>query len=189
MLLHGMTGDADMIRPFATSICPEGWDLLLPEARFSHPRRGKTWWRYQNEEGNRSSLNAIELSDVDASLLDLAKIMPEGELVIGGFSQGGVLAQELLQFPFANRIVGLLCLGTRCIRPQELTIALQSLETRSMLWMHGQRDHRVNITDGRVICDLFADAGWNMTTITHEKGHMIPTEHHEEIRQWLNSLL
>ena len=58
-----------------------------------------------------------------------------------------------------------------------------------MLWMHGQRDHRVSIADGRVICDLFADAGWNMTTITHEKGHMIPTEHHEEIRQWLNSLL
>jgi len=189
-MLHGMTGDAEMMRPFASIICPQGWDLLVPEARFSHPRRGKTWWRYRGGDNeNRSNLSASELSDVDASLLDLAKIMPEGDLVIGGFSQGGVLAQELLQFPFAKRIVGLLCIGTRCIRPQELTIALQSLETRSMLWMHGQRDHRVDIEDGQVIYDLFTNAGWDMTAITHKKGHMIPTEHHQQISQWLNSLL
>ena len=185
-----MTGDAEMIRPFATSICPQGWDLLVPEARFPHPRRGKTWWRYQRENGdNRSNLSAIELSDVDASLLDLAKIMPEGDLVIGGFSQGGVLAQELLQFPFAKRIVGLLCIATRCIRPLELTIALQSLETSKMLWMHGKRDHRVSIEDGQIISDLFGNAGWDITAISHEKGHMIPTEHHQQISQWLNSLL
>jgi predicted esterase len=189
-MLHGMTGDAEMMRPFASSICPQGWDLLVPEARFDHSRRGKTWWRYRGgDNDNRSNLSASELSDVDASLFDLAKIMPEGDLVIGGFSQGGALAQELLQFPFAKRIIGLLCIGTRCIRPQELTIALQSLETRSMLWMHGQRDHRVDIEDGQIIYDLFINAGWDITAITHKKGHMIPTEHHQQISQWLNSLL
>ena len=36
-MMHGMTGDASMMRPFAEKILPEGWTLLVPEARYKHP--------------------------------------------------------------------------------------------------------------------------------------------------------
>ena len=40
-MMHGMTGTAEMMQPFAEKILREGWTLLVPEARFDHPVRGK----------------------------------------------------------------------------------------------------------------------------------------------------
>ena len=34
-MMHGMTGTAEMMRPFAEKILPEGWTLLVPDARFN----------------------------------------------------------------------------------------------------------------------------------------------------------
>lgn len=31
IMMHGMTGDASMMRPFAEKILPEGWTLLVPQ--------------------------------------------------------------------------------------------------------------------------------------------------------------
>ena len=93
ILMHGMSGDASMMRPFAEKICPEGWTLLIPEGRFLHPTRGRTWWRYEDYDADttrRSNLSRIELIDVDSSLSQLEKLIsqnaPLGPLVIGGFT-------------------------------------------------------------------------------------------------------
>ena len=46
-MMHGMTGTAEMMRPFAEKILPDGLTLLVPDARFKHPveRHG----RYDDE--------------------------------------------------------------------------------------------------------------------------------------------
>ena len=35
-MMHGMTGTSEMMRPFAEKVLPEGWNLLVPQAEFSH---------------------------------------------------------------------------------------------------------------------------------------------------------
>jgi predicted esterase len=192
--MHGMTGDASMMRPFAEKICPEGWTLLIPEGRFLHPTRGRTWWRYEDYDADttrRSNLSRIELIDVDSSLSQLEKLIsqnaPLGPLVIGGFSQGGAMAQEILQLPIADRIVGLICIGTRLVRPMELRIRLEELDRKRLFWMHGERDIRVPIEDGWAVAHLFETAGWAVELVEHKKGHMIPIEHHNEITEWLKT--
>jgi predicted esterase len=194
ILMHGMTGDASMMRPFAEKICPEGWTLLIPEGRFLHPTRGRTWWRYEDYDADttrRSNLSRIELIDVDSSLSQLEKLIsqnaPLGPLVIGGFSQGGAMAQEILQLPIADRIVGLICIGTRLVRPMELRIRLEELDRKRLFWMHGERDIRVPIEDGWAVAHLFETAGWAVELVEHKKGHMIPIEHHNEITEWLKT--
>ena len=189
-----MTGDASMMRPFAEKICPEGWTLLIPEGRFLHPTRGRTWWRYEDYDADttrRSNLSRIELIDVDSSLSQLEKLIsqnaPLGPLVIGGFSQGGAMAQEILQLPIADRIVGLICIGTRLVRPMELRIRLEELDRKRLFWMHGERDIRVPIEDGWAVAHLFETAGWAVELVEHKKGHMIPIEHHNEITEWLKT--
>ena len=176
-----MTGNASMMRPFAEKILPEGWTLLVPEARFNHPIRGFTWWRYDDFDADvtrRMSLSRTELMDVDSSLSQLEKLIAEeaplGPLVVGGFSQGGAMAQELLQLPVADRIQGVVCMGTRLVRPMELRLRLAELETKRMFWMHGEKDVRVPIEDGWAIAHLFESAGWAVELIEHPKGHMIP---------------
>lgn len=194
ILMHGMTGNEQMMRPFAEKVCPEGWTLLVPEGRFAHPTRGRTWWRYEDYDADvtrRANLSRVELMDVDSSLSQLEKLIsqnaPLGPLVIGGFSQGGAMAQELLQLPIADRIAGLICIGTRLIRPMELRMRLEELDRKRLFWMHGERDVRVPIEDGWEVAHLFESAGWAVELVEHKKGHMIPLEHHDEITEWLKT--
>ena len=194
ILMHGMTGNEEMMRPFAEKVCPEGWKLLVPEGRFAHPTRGRTWWRYEDYDSDttrRANLSRVELIDVDSSLSQLEELIsknaPLGPLVVGGFSQGGAMAQELLQLPIADRIVGLICIGTRLIRPMELRMRLDELDKKRLFWMHGERDIRVPIEDGWAIAHLFETAGWAVELVEHSKGHMIPIEHHDELTEWLKT--
>ena len=194
IMMHGMTGDASMMRPFAEKILPDGWTLLVPEARFAHPTRGRPWWRYEDCDADvtrRMSLSRKELMDVDSSLSQLEKLIaeeaPMGPLVVGGFSQGGAMAQELLQLPVADRIQGVVCMGTRLVRPMELRLRLSELEPKRLFWMHGEKDVRVPIEDGWAIAHLFESAGWAVELIEHPKGHMIPIEHHPALREWLTT--
>lgn len=196
IMMHGMTGDASMMRPFAEKILPEGWTLLVPEARFAHPQRGLTWWRYEDFDADvtrRMSLSRRELMDVDASLSQLEQLIaeqaPMGPLIVGGFSQGGAMAQELLQLPIADRIEGVICMGTRLVRPMELRLRLEELGPKRLFWMHGEKDVRVPIEDGWAIAHLFETAGWAVELVEHHKGHMIPIEHHDALKEWLETFI
>ncbi|MBT4070799.1 MAG: hypothetical protein HOE79_06150, partial [Euryarchaeota archaeon] len=166
----------------------------VPEGRFTHPTRGRTWWRYEDYDSDttrRANLSKVELIDVDSSLSQLEELIsqnaPLGPLVIGGFSQGGAMAQELLQLPIADRIAGLICIGTRLIRPMELRMRLDELDKKRLFWMHGERDVRVPIEDGWAVAHLFETAGWAVELVEHSKGHMIPIEHHDELTEWLKT--
>ena len=186
-MMHGMTGTSEMMRPFAEKILPEGWNLLVPQADFTHPNRGYTWWRYEGGDNpGRRILTAKELADVDSSLLKLSKLLPDDELVLGGFSQGGAMAQELLQFDI--NVKGIIAIGTRVVRPLELRSRLTEIDTSNLFWMHGESDHRVSLEAGLEIPELFEDAGWNVQRIQHHKGHMIPIEYHENLKGWLVNL-
>jgi len=184
VMMHGMTGTATMMRPFAEKILPEGWDLIVPEAQYEHPKRGFTWWRYEGGDNpNRRILSSTELSDVDSSLLKLIELIPRDNVVLGGFSQGGAMAQELLQFDID--VLGIIAMGTRVVRPLELRQRLQEIPKSKLLWMHGERDHRVSLEAGLEIPQIFEEAEWNVEKIQHSKGHMIPVEFHNSIRNWL----
>jgi len=127
--------------------------------------------------------------DVDASLSQLEQLIaqeaPMGPLVVGGFSQGGAMAQEMLQLPIADRIQGVICMGTRLVRPMELRLRLGELENKRLFWMHGEKDIRVPIEDGWAVAHLFESAGWAVELVEHPKGHMIPLEHHDALKEWL----
>lgn len=187
-MMHGMTGTSDMMRPFAEKILPKGWNLLVPQAQFEHPLRGFTWWRYENEDQpGRRILTAKELSDVDNSLLRLSNILPNEKLVLGGFSQGGAMAQELLQFD--TEVIGVITIGTRVVRPIELRQRLREIPRAKLYWMHGERDHRVSIESGLEIATIFEDSGWDVERVQHSKGHMIPIEFHLSLKSWLENLV
>ena len=188
VLMHGMTGTSEMMRPFAEKILPDGWNLLVPQAEFPHPNRGFTWWRYEGGDNpGRRILSAKELSDVDSSLLKLSNMLPDDQLVLGGFSQGGAMAQELLQFDL--NILGIVAIATRAVRPLELRDSLSQITVGKLLWMHGESDHRVSLEAGLEIPELFLESGWDVTKIQHLKGHMIPIEYHENVKDWLANLV
>ena len=183
VMLHGLTGTPDMIRPLAESLCPPNWDILLPEGPFIHPSRGRGWW--VREAPPESPLDESSFVQIEQSLTLLESMIPEGPLIVGGFSQGSALAQELLTADCAERIRGLIIIGGKSARPEHLRETLNRLPPRKVLSMHGKSDHLVPLWQGDETVEIFRNANWDVTELRHEKGHMVNLGQQQELIDWV----
>ncbi len=183
VMLHGLTGTPEMIRPLAESLCPPGWDILLPEGPFTHPKRGRGWW--VRDAPPETPLDESSFIQIEQSLGLLESVIPGGPLIVGGFSQGSALAQELLATDCAERILGIIIIGGKSARPDSLRSTLGNLTARKVLSMHGESDHLVPLWQGDETVDIFREANWDVTILRHEKGHMVNLSQHQELIDWV----
>ena len=184
VMLHGMTGTSEMIRPFTESICPNGWGICHIDAPFEHPKRGFAWWR--RDDPPEAPLDSATLEQVDESIAHVISSIPkDGPLIVGGFSQGAAIAQELLLTEVSKRIVGVIVIGSMAIRPLLLMERLIDFPPKLMLSMHGERDHILSIQKADECANLYEEVGWKVTRIRHPKGHMIDMSHVETIMNWM----
>ena len=65
VMMHGMTGTAEMMRPFAEKILPDGWALLVPDARFAHPAIGYDGYLYHCSESSSPDFHDMSLGDIN----------------------------------------------------------------------------------------------------------------------------
>ncbi len=183
LMLHGLTGDGSMIEGFAKKITPENYTLLTPTAPFKLEGRGYGWWRYP-----RKDLKSLQ-SEIQCSVDYLLGLIPKDDsIIIGGFSQGAALALELLFSQINTRIMGLMLLGSKSINVSDLKLKLNKIQPANLFWMHGKTDIRIPFEEGEQVLKTFENANWDVKSIIHEKGHMIPTEFHKEIIDWLTLL-
>ena len=128
----------------------------------------------------------VTLEKIKASLPDT------GSLIIGGFSQGGVMAQLILVSELANRIKGLLLIGTclprNSVGLELLSTKISKLSPIPVLWIHGETDHLISLQEAECIVEFFERHGWQVTKIIHHKGHAIPLEFNDNIRQWATEI-
>ena len=180
VMMHGMTGTSVKMQPLAERLVPEGWSILCPEAKIPHPTKGGfAWWLRSDEP--RKSLDAESLKQVDESISRVVLEIPDGPIIIGGFSQGAAIASAMLEHEIQNRIIGLVLLGTKTVRPQKLREILPFLKSRKIVWMHGSRDHLVPLKQGIEHIEIFEQAGWDVKRLEHEKGHMVNLNQLEEL--------
>ena len=183
VMLHGLTGTAEMIRPLGESLCPEGWGLLLPEGPLVHPKRGRGWWI--RDAPPEVPLDESTFAQIAESLSSLEPQIPEDPLIVGGFSQGSALAQELLSSGCGSRIHGVLVIGGKSARSEILRAALKDLPPRRLLSMHGKSDHLVPLSQGEETVDIFREANWDVTVLRHKKGHMVNLAQQQELIDWV----
>ena len=193
MMLHGLTGSADLMKPFAEKICPEDCNLVIPNGTFKHSKTGFCWWQYKidQEEKTKHDLEITEnlLKEINSSIEYLTAMLPkDGDLILGGFSQGGAMAQIMLLSKLSSRISGLILLGTRAIDNEKLRNSLKQLRPFPVLWMHGFSDDIIKYDDAENLVDIFEEMGWAVTKISHKKGHMIPLEFHGEVIEFVNKI-
>tara|TARA_Y100001978_G_scaffold203493_1_gene230005 strand:+ start:4041 stop:4664 length:624 start_codon:yes stop_codon:yes gene_type:complete len=194
MMLHGLTGSAELMEPFANKICPTNFNLIVPNGTFKHDTKGYCWWHYEinKDEKSKHDLEITEtlLKEIHSSINYLSALLPKsGDVIIGGFSQGGVMAQIMMLSELSSRISGLLLLGTRAMDNEKLRHAIKNLNPVPILWMHGYSDEIIKYEDSMNIVKIFEDEGWNVTKISHKKGHMIPLEFHQQIIDFINNNL
>ena len=184
VMLHGMTGTTEKMQPLARRLAPYGWNVLCPQAEIEHPTRGGfAWWL--RAEDPTLPLDSESQIQVEESMQRVIEEIPDGPVIIGGFSQGGAIASALLETDLQERIVGLVLIGTKTVRPDSLIQSLPFLKPREVVWMHGLRDHLVPLEVGVEHAEIFESAGWPVTRLEHEKGHMINLN---QIDQMKNSI-
>ena len=142
VMLHGMTGTTEKMQPLAKRLAPHGWNVLCPQAEIEHPTRGGFAWWLRSEDPTLP-LDSESQIQVEESMQRVIEEIPDGPVIIGGFSQGGAIASALLETDLQERIVGLVLIGTKTVRSDSLIESLPFLKPREVVWMHGLRDHLV----------------------------------------------
>ena len=186
-MMHGMTGTSAKMQPLAKQLVPEGWTILCPEAKIPHPTRGGfAWWL--RSDNPTEPLNEESLRQVDDSISRVVSEIPDGPIIIGGFSQGAAIASAMLEHEIQNRIVGLVLLGTKTVRPEKLREILPSRRSRKVAWMHGSRDHLVPLEQGLEHLEIFEQAGWDVIILEHDKGHMVNLNQLGELKSGIQNM-
>ena len=181
VMLHGMTGTSEKMQPLAESLAPNGWNVICPQAEIEHPTRGGfAWWL--RAEDPTLPLDSESQTQVEDSMQRVIREIPNGPVIIGGFSQGGAIASSLLETDFHERIVGLVLIGTKTVRPDFLTESLPFLKPREVVWMHGRKDHLVPLEVAIEHAEIYESAGWPVTRLEHEKGHMVNLNQLDELK-------
>ena len=187
VMMHGMTGTSAKMEPLAKQLAPNGWDIFCPEAKIPHPTRGGFAWWLRSEDPTEP-LGPNALLEVKNSVLDVISEIPDGPIIVGGFSQGAAIASAMLEYDIQSRIKGLVLLGTKTVRPDELREILPFLKPRKVVWMHGSRDHLVPIEQGIEHIEIFEQADWEVTKLEHEKGHMVNLNQLNESKLTIQSM-
>ena len=192
VMMHGLTGSADLMRPLADLLQPKGWGLLIPEGPVSHPKRGLALWLRDAEPSDPIDVPIME--GIRSTAEDLATSITSSSpanapLVVGGFSQGAAMALELLHTDIEPRIRAVLVLGGKSADPDRLANRLATIEPRRALWMHGERDLIVPISQAEEMYYLLINAGWEVEQMVHHKGHMVDPSRVDEIRRWISDVI
>ena len=181
VMLHGMTGTSEKMQPLAESLAPNGWNVICPQAEIEHPTRGGfAWWL--RAEDPTLPLDSESQKQVEDSMRRVIREIPNGPVIIGGFSQGGAIASALLETDLHERIVGLVLIGTKSVRPDFLRESLPFLKPREVVWMHGRKDHLVPLEVAKEHAEIYESAGWSVTRLEHEKGHMVNLNQLDELK-------
>lgn len=179
IMMHGMTGTSEKIEELARGLTPDEWSTLCPQAKIRHPTKGGfAWWLFGEGISEDESISQME-----DSLSGVLEILPDGPIIVGGFSQGGAMASALLETEASSSIIGLVLIATKTARPNELRGALPFLKPRPVIWMHGERDHLVPLDVGMEHIEIFEESGWPVTRLEHGKGHMVNLKQFEEMRE------
>jgi len=190
VMMHGLTGTANLIRPLAESLLSPGMNLILPEATIPHPKRGFAWWL--RDEPPSEPLNSSALMEVDESVESIVDFInlqsSEEKLILGGFSQGAAMATEVFMHKkIQHRVLGMVLISGKSVRPKELYEALLD-NPIPVVWMHGETDQIVSMEQAKELCNVIEKANCSILKLQHHKGHMVNLEQKSEIISWINSI-
>ncbi|AWB66470.1 carboxylesterase [Saccharobesus litoralis] len=138
-----------------------------------------------DEAGVRESASQIEAL-IDA---ELAKGFKPEQMVLAGFSQGGVMAYHIgTRLPF--KIAGILSLSTYLAVPEKLADEVVAANKQTpILAMHGTGDDVVPLKAGKMAADTLKDLGFNVTWREFAMQHNVCPAQIAEIGSWLQKVL
>lgn len=196
ILLHGFGADAGDLAPLADVMDPQGnWTFYFPNAPLEVPIgpgwTGRGWF-------------PISLRELETGI-DFTKIRPPGldmsrklvselifninpiKLVLGGFSQGAMVATDLtLHQP--EDVAALIIFSGVLLDQDNWTKRAQALKGKKILMSHGQNDQVIPIGGAQKLYDLLKTAGADGPFMSFSGAHEIPMPVIKRASELLNQI-
>jgi len=194
VLLHGFGAPGDDLVPlWRTLAAPLGTRFVFPAAPVDLGRAymgGRAWWRIDLEERMRRQAlgEARDLTEVpeglDAArgqldtLLDEATRAlgpPPGKIVLGGFSQGAMLALDAA-LRSARPLAGLVLLSGTHIAANEWAARFDARRGLPVFMSHGRADELLPFALSERLKDTLTAHGFPVEWVPFRGGHGIPPD-------------
>jgi phospholipase/carboxylesterase len=190
VLLHGWGAPGTDLVPLADEIGGERRLFVFPEGPLTAPGGGRAWWpidiaRLQDElaRGQQRSLreeSPKELEEAHEMVLALAREvaahvrLPLSSVVLGGFSQGAMLATDVV-LAGSERFGGLVVLSGSIVKEKAWQARLSALAPGLPAFMsHGQSDPVLPFRVAEDLRDKLRAASVDLTWVPFAGGHEIP---------------
>lgn len=138
-----------------------------------------------DEAGVRQSADAVK------ALLDklIADGIPSEQIMLAGFSQGGVITLHLLpRLPY--KLAGFMALSTYMACPDKLaTEQLTHNKTTAVFIAHGTQDPVVPLAAGQQAFHTYKAAGFNVSWRDYRMPHSVCAQEVDEISRFIQSRL
>lgn len=197
ILFHGYGADAFDLAPLA-EVTPglQDWTWIFPQGPTEVPIgpgwTGRAWWPINLERisasQDLSSETPQELPEVRKKILSLIATLkrPWNEIVLGGFSQGGMLAADVaLHAPENPR--SLLLLSTALINKTEWSTVANQRKGLRFFQAHGNQDSVIDIKNGQRLESFLTRQGLTGKLRQFSGGHEIPSPVLQEMGIFLSS--
>jgi phospholipase/carboxylesterase len=196
VLLHGYAMRPEDLEPFAHS-------LRVP-ALFCFPRGPQpaqagsfAWWPIDEERRTRElAFGPRDLfrespaprpalrAQLREFLASVRRLNPLARLVLGGFSQGGMMACDAVLCG-GECVDGLVLLSASRIALNEWSARRDALRGLPVLITHGRHDPDLSFAAGEALRDFHVDAGADVSWQPFEGGHEIPLVAWRALRAFL----
>jgi phospholipase/carboxylesterase len=209
VLLHGYAMEPADLAPFAHSIGIPAY-FLLPQGPVASPNGGHAWWEV--DLGARESALAVGPRDLatdnprglPAARQEfgqfLAAVTAEAKpyrttsrrtsptTVIGGFSQGGMLALDWV-LRGNQPVDGLALLSTSRLAISDWLPQRERLRDLPVFLSHGANDRDLGFAAGERLRDFLLESAAQLTWTPFDGGHEIPLVVWRGLRKFLTGLL
>jgi phospholipase/carboxylesterase len=200
VLLHGFQMRPEDLAPFAHSLMVPGW-FLFPEGPLPAAPDGRAWWHIDPEAREASMARgprdfaALHPDDLPAARARLDGFLDALEddlggrrLVVGGFSQGGMITLDTV-LRSRRRVDGLALMSTSRIAFDEWEPLLAAGRVAGLpcLVSHGRADPDLAFGAGDALRHALVAAGAQVTWLPFDGGHELPLVVWRALRRMLST--
>lgn len=198
IMFHGYGANCLDLAPLAEAITEvSDWNWIFPQGIFEVPIgpgwTGRAWWPLNLEQistaRDYSQERPPELAELRKKVMTLVSTLkiPWNQIVLGGFSQGGMLALDIaLAAPESPK--GLVLLSTALINKQEATENAVKHKGLSFFQSHGTQDQVIAIQNGQRLESFLNSHGIKGKLRSFNGGHEIPEPILSEAGKYLAAL-
>lgn len=186
ILLHGYGSHMGDLAGLGAVLDGHRVPLFCPnapiEVEIGFGQKGYSWYQI-GDPGTHKYLDTTVIA-LESTLNEISKKfnIKLSEMVIGGFSQGGMLAMHV-GLATENEFKGVIAMSARLIGESNTII-----NPSKIFISHGTSDQVVSVAEGRRARDTLENYGHDVTYMEYPMAHEISTSCLEDLNLWLKNL-